>query len=124
MVDVLTLDDLTPTGAETRTAKFEGEPYGAGASFFFVDNDPGQGIGLHWHPYSETWIVLDGEATFRVGDGFGDAPDSRIDEIRAAPRTVVTVPPQQHHGFRNSGSGTLRMMCVHAGPRIIQFDLE
>jgi mannose-6-phosphate isomerase-like protein (cupin superfamily) len=124
MVDVLSLDELIPAGARSRTAKFEGEPYGAGASFFFVDNDPGQGIGLHWHPYSETWVVIDGEVIFRVGDAFGDSADTRVDEVRAGADAVMTVPPEQHHGFQNIGNGRLRMMCIHAGPRIIQFDLE
>ena len=124
MVDVLSLSDLIPAGAASRTAKFEGEPYGAGASFFVVDNDPGQGIGLHWHPYSETWVVIDGEVTFRIGDGFGAAADTRVEEVRVGVGAIVTVPPEQHHGFRNTGDDRLRMMCVHAGPRIIQVDLD
>ncbi len=57
MVELLQARALVPIDARTRTAKFEGENYGAGASFFYVDNDPGQGTGLHWHPYSETWVV-------------------------------------------------------------------
>jgi mannose-6-phosphate isomerase-like protein (cupin superfamily) len=124
MVDVLSLDDFIPAGALSRTAKFDGEAYGAGASFFFVDNDPGQGIGLHWHPFSETWVVIDGEVTFRVGDAFGDAVDTRVDHVHAGVGAIVTVPPEQHHGFRNTGEGRLRMMCIHAGPRIIQFEIE
>lgn len=34
-----------------RTRRFVGREHGAGVSYFFVDNDPGQGPGLHWHPY-------------------------------------------------------------------------
>jgi mannose-6-phosphate isomerase-like protein (cupin superfamily) len=124
MVELLNIADFVLPGGRTRTAKFEGEVYQSGASFFFVDNDPGQGVGLHWHPYSETWVVIDGEVTFRVGDALGDAVDAVIDELPAQAGAIVTVPPQRHHGFTNTGSGALRMMCIHAGPRIIQFDLE
>lgn len=34
---------------EWGTIKFEGEPYGSGASFFLVNNQPGEGPGLHKH---------------------------------------------------------------------------
>ena len=114
MVHVLTAESLIGPTQATRTARFEGADYDAGASFFYVDNDPGQGVGLHWHPYSETWIVIEGTVTFRIGD----------ETLEGAPGTIATIPPEVHHGFTNSGSGVLRMVCIHASPRIIQFDLE
>ena len=40
--------------------------YERGVSFFLVDNAPGEGPGLHVHPYSETWIVRSGVAEFTV----------------------------------------------------------
>ena len=33
-----------------------------------VDNEPGEGPGLHRHPYSETWIVRSGQVRF-TADG-------------------------------------------------------
>lgn len=124
MAHVLQLSDLVRAGRQSRTARFEGADFDAGTSFFAVDDDPGQGVGLHWHPYSETWIVLDGGVTFRLGDGFGEEADTDIAEQRATAGTVVVVPARQHHGFRNTGAGILRMVCIHASPRIIQYDLE
>lgn len=37
---------------------------------------------------------------------------------------ILTVPPRRHHGFVNAGPGRLRMLCLHASPEIVQFDLE
>lgn len=46
--------------------EFEGEPYGAGISFFLGSLEPGNGPGLHQHPYAETCIVLSGQAAMQV----------------------------------------------------------
>ena len=124
MVELLSVSDFIRPGQATRTAKYEGEPYGGGASFFFVDNDPGQGVGLHWHPYSETWLVLSGRVLFRLGDASGDEVDTHLEQLDASADHVLTVPALRHHGFTNTGDEPLRMMCLHASPRIIQFDLE
>jgi mannose-6-phosphate isomerase-like protein (cupin superfamily) len=124
MVTVMQASDLVRPGQTTRTARFEGADFGAGASFFYVDNDPGQGVGLHWHPYSETWIVVFGEVTFRIGDASGDAVDTEITEHIGMPGTIATIPPEAHHGFTNTGAGPLRMVCIHAADRIVQFDVE
>ena len=49
--------------------EFEGEPYGAGVSFFLGNLPPGKGPGLHQHPYAETCIVLSGQAAMVVDTG-------------------------------------------------------
>jgi mannose-6-phosphate isomerase-like protein (cupin superfamily) len=108
MYTVVHTRDLTPDGS--RTAKFEGELYSSGVSFFLVDNDPGQGPRLHRHPYSETWVVLSGEVLF-TADGV---------DIPAQKGGIVVVSAETPHKFRNTGSGRLELMCIHASPRMIQ----
>jgi mannose-6-phosphate isomerase-like protein (cupin superfamily) len=98
----------------SRTARFEGEPHGSGVSFFLVDNDPGQGPLLHKHPYTETWVVLSGQAVI-TADG---------EDIEAGKGDIVVVGPETPHKFRNTGTGPLELVCVHASPRFIQDDLE
>jgi mannose-6-phosphate isomerase-like protein (cupin superfamily) len=97
-----------------RTLKFEGRPYGAGISYFFVDNDPGQGPDLHRHPYPETWVVLEGEARITVGG----------EQLIASVGDTATVGAGVWHGFKNSGTGRLRIMCIHASDVFIQENLD
>ncbi|MBM7503652.1 cupin domain-containing protein [Agromyces aurantiacus] len=93
-----------------RTRRFVGREHGAAVSYFFVDNDPGQGPGLHWHPYPETWVVLEGTAEITMG------------ERRIVARTgdTATVPTGVWHRFENVGDGPLRMLCIHASAVIVQ----
>ncbi len=100
----------TPGG----TVTFEGEPHGSGVSFFLVHNEPGDGPGLHRHPYSETWIVRSGEVRF-AADG---------EEIDAAAGDIVVVGAETPHKFTNTGTGRAEIVCIHASPRMIQEDLE
>jgi quercetin dioxygenase-like cupin family protein len=93
-----------------RTRRFVGREHGAGISYFFVDNDPGQGPDLHWHPYPETWVVLEGTARITVGDA----------ELTGRAGDTATVPAGVWHGFTNAGDGPLRMLCIHASDTIIQ----
>ncbi len=99
-----------PRPGQSRTLRFEGEAHGSGVSFFLVDNDPGQGPAMHVHPYSETWIIREGEAEFTVGD----------DKMRASAGDIVVVGAETPHGFRNVGSGRLEIVCIHASERIVQ----
>ena len=75
-----------------RTVKFEGEDYGSNVSFFLIDNEPGEGPGLHVHPYPETWIVRGGEAEFYRLSSLRWWPDRRLSRrgleiiARRAPR--------------------------------------
>lgn len=96
---------LTPRGS--RTATFEGTRHGADISFFHVDNGPGEGPSLHTHPYTETWIVLAGEAEIRVGE----------ERLEARQGDVITVGAGTPHAFRNTGSDRLEIVCIHASAR-------
>jgi len=93
-----------------RTRRFVGREHGAGVSYFFVDNAPGEGPALHRHPYPETWVVLEGEVRLRVGDAV----------LHATAGDTATAPTGVWHGFTNVGSGRLRILCIHASDRIIQ----
>ena len=73
MVHVLRAADRAPS--KSRTVRFEGTEYGTDISFFAVDNEPGQGPGLHTHPYPETWIVHSGLARIVAGDEVIEAGD-------------------------------------------------
>ena len=98
----------------SRTIRFEGEAYGTGISFFAVDNDPGQGPGLHTHPYAETWIVKSGRALFIAGD----------ETFEAGANDITVVPAGVPHKFTNIGDGPLQMMCIHAAGTMAQTNLE
>lgn len=102
--------ERTPTG----TVRFEGELSGSGVSLFLVNNQPGEGPGLHCHPYSETWIVRSGSVRF-TADG---------EDLDAGPGDIVVVGPETPHKFANLGPGRLDLVCVHDSPRIIQEELE
>ncbi|WP_374975620.1 cupin domain-containing protein [Microbacterium trichothecenolyticum] len=90
--------------------RFIGAEHGAGVSYFFVDNEPGQGPDIHRHPYPETWVLLEGEARITV-DG---------ETLHAVAGDTATAPAGAWHGFKNCGSGRLRVLCIHASARIIQ----
>ncbi|GAA1989808.1 cupin domain-containing protein [Terrabacter lapilli] len=108
------MTEVVPAAAvrlpRSRTLRYQGRDHGSGVSFFLVTNDPGQGPGLHRHPYSETWHVLDGEATLTIGD----------ETVVAGPGDTAVVGPDVWHGFSNTGPGTLRMICIHASDTMIQ----
>ncbi|MFE6968058.1 cupin domain-containing protein [Isoptericola sp. NPDC057653] len=108
MTSVVTADTVRIPGS--RTLRFEGRDHGSGVSFFLVTNDPGQGPDLHRHPYTETWSVLEGEATIRIGDA----------SVVAHAGDTAVVGPDVWHGFTNTGTGVLRMMCIHASATMIQ----
>ena len=66
----------------------------------------GRGPAAHTHPYSETFIVLEGRGRFRYGDGHMEAKAGEI----------LVVPPNTMHGFKGVGPGRLRMVTIHAAP--------
>ncbi len=66
---------------------------------------------MHTHPYTETWVVLAGEADIRIGD----------ERVPAVEGDVVTVGAGTPHAFTNTGTGELELMCIHASA---QFETE
>ncbi|KIP92953.1 cupin [Microbacterium sp. MEJ108Y] len=93
-----------------RSRRFVGADHGAGISYFYVENQPGEGPGLHWHPYPETWVVLEGTARITVGD----------ETIVASAGDTATGPAFVPHCFTNVGEGMLRIIGIHASATIIQ----
>ena len=88
---------------------FRGSAHGDVPVSVIVDRSrPGEGPALHRHPYDEVWIVEAGEITFTAGD----------QTLSGAPGTVIVVPAGEFHGFKNTGSGTLQMICIHTRARM------
>ena len=94
--------------------RFEGYRFGdVNASFFLVESPPGRGARLHFHPYEETFITLEGEATFTVGEA----------TIEAKAGQIVVAPANVPHKFTNSGTGLLKQVDIHPSSRIQQTNI-
>ncbi|PRB09940.1 cupin domain-containing protein [Microbacterium sp. MYb62] len=97
-----------------RSRRFVGAEHGAAVSYFFVENQPGEGPGLHWHPYPETWIVIEGVASITVGE----------ETFVAGAGDTATGPAYVPHRFVNAGDGILTIIGIHASATIIQTFLD
>jgi len=83
---------------------FEGQPRaGVGVSVFVVRTPPGKAVDIHVHPYSETFVLLEGSGRWTAGD----------DVVELGPNQMLVVPPETPHGFRNTGEGSLLVVSVH-----------
>ena len=71
-----------------------------------TDIAPGGGPALHRHPYEEVFVILEGEATFTLGE----------ETIVARAGDFLVAPPGVPHAFKNTGSGVLRSVDVHNSP--------
>ena len=108
--EVLSIDELA---GGSGTALFVGRDHGASVSFFVSRHtEPGKGPDLHRHPYEETFVILDGSATFTV--------DGRT--IDAAAGTILVVPTGAAHKFKTGPAG-MRSVNIHGSDRMIQEDL-
>jgi mannose-6-phosphate isomerase-like protein (cupin superfamily) len=92
---------------DVRSTETAGEAIGAGVSLIQVDLAPGHGPALHRHPYAEVFVVVEGEATFTLGDA--------TQVVGAG--AVVVAPAGVAHRFVNSGTGRLRQVDIHESPR-------
>jgi mannose-6-phosphate isomerase-like protein (cupin superfamily) len=92
----------------------KGIDHGATISLILDHSEPGQGPRLHRHTYDETWVVIEGNLTFRSGE----------EELKAGPGDIVIVPPETPHKFVNGGPGRSHMVCIHANPTMVTEWLE
>jgi mannose-6-phosphate isomerase-like protein (cupin superfamily) len=102
------LDDMkfSPTAA-----LFEGKARaGIDISIFVVRTPPGRAVELHVHPYSETFLLLEGHGRWTAGDV--------VKELE--PEQILVVPPHTPHGFRNIGERPLLVVSVHESGKLEQ----
>ncbi|HEV7260630.1 MAG TPA: cupin domain-containing protein [Bosea sp. (in: a-proteobacteria)] len=104
------VDSATLRSGTSGTVRFDGLDHGSQVSFFLVNNAPGEGPGLHVHPYPETWVVRSGEAEFTVGH----------QSVRAGAGAILIGPAGIPHKFVNLGPGRLELVCIHANDTIVQ----
>lgn len=100
--------------SELATGNLKGADHGASVCLIFDESDPGGGPRLHRHTYDETWVVIEGNLTFRSGE----------EDLHAGPGDIVIVPPHTPHKFTNDGPGRSRLVCIHASPTFITEWLE
>ncbi len=74
---------------------------------------PGFNTGVHWHPYMEIVIVLEGDGEAWI-DGEGDiAP--------IGPGTTMVFPPTVKHWFGVTGVSSMKTYGIHASPdRVVE----
>jgi quercetin dioxygenase-like cupin family protein len=99
-VPVVRIENLPDSGNNHR---FEGADHEAPISFFLVHAQPGEGPPLHSHPYVETFIIQEGQATFTLGD----------DKLEAKAGDIIVAPANTPHAFVNSGADVLRSVDIH-----------
>jgi quercetin dioxygenase-like cupin family protein len=68
--------------------------------------DPGLGAPAHLHAVEEILTVLEGEAEIFV----------ESEKHRATAGQSVVIPAGLKHGFKNTGTGTLRVQAILASP--------
>ena len=96
--------DLAEIAFSPTAALWEGGKHaGTNTSMFVVKTPPGGFVHLHTHPYSETFVLLRGRGRWTAGEAVTEAE----------PDTVIVVPPDTLHGFRNIGDEPLLVVSVH-----------
>ncbi len=84
-----------------------GRPEGApNFAMRVIEFAPGAVFEQHQHPYEHEIFVLEGE-------GVAEGPDG---EVEMRPGVALYIPPDEPHGYRNTGAGVLRFICVIPHP--------
>jgi quercetin dioxygenase-like cupin family protein len=104
-----TVVELQDLALSERNWLFQGKDHGSSITFFVNRHPPGDGPPAHRHPYDETFIVQDGEATFTV-DG---------EQLIARAGQIVVVPAGAVHSYINSGPGVLQKVDIQPSPEMI-----
>jgi mannose-6-phosphate isomerase-like protein (cupin superfamily) len=103
--------DLDELRFSPTAALFEGAARaGIDISIFVVRTPPGRAVELHVHPYSETFLLLEGHGRWTAGDV--------VTEMQ--PERILVVPPNTPHGFRNIGDIPLLVVSVHESGKLEQ----
>jgi quercetin dioxygenase-like cupin family protein len=80
-----------------------GEPEGApNFALRVIEFEAGAVFETHQHPYEHEIFVLEGEGLAHTPDG----------EAEMRPGIALYVPTSEPHGYRNTGEGPLRFICV------------
>jgi mannose-6-phosphate isomerase-like protein (cupin superfamily) len=96
--------DLADLKFSPTAALFEGKARaGIEISIFVVRTPPGGSVEMHVHPYSETFVLLDGNGRWTAGDSV----------VELVPEQMLVVPPDTPHGFRNVDDVPLLVVSVH-----------
>lgn len=96
--------DLADLMMSPTAALFEGHPRaGVDISMFVTRTPPERAVGLHVHPYAETFLLLEGRGRWTMGD----------EVVELEPDGMLVVPPDTPHGFRNIGDEPLLVVSVH-----------
>ncbi len=84
-----------------------GKPQGAPHfAMRVIEFAPGAVFAPHRHPYEHEIFVLEGE-------GVAEGPEG---EAPMRPGMALYIPPNERHGYRNTGPGPLRFICVIPHP--------
>jgi quercetin dioxygenase-like cupin family protein len=87
-----------------------------GAYFCFeAATSPGFGPPLHEHAYRELFYVLEGEYEFTIGRG------DDLETVTGAAGTLVAIPPNVPHTFRNATARPARLLFVHQPAALEEF---
>ena len=98
-------EEVTDYGSQNTTIRWlitkehEGAPHFAMRRF---EIQPGGSIGIHHHPQEHEIYFLDGE-----GEVFNDK-----ETVKVQKDDVIYVPPNEPHGYKNTGNTPLVFICV------------
>jgi mannose-6-phosphate isomerase-like protein (cupin superfamily) len=94
---------------DPRDPEIQGAVSGTDVSVIVIDTDEaGAGPRLHRHPYPETFVLVDGEVHFWVGEDFvADGP------------SVHVAPSMTPHRFEVTGTSHVHMVAIHHSPKFL-----
>lgn len=109
-MNVIDISSLKP--ASGGSPRFEGDRFGTEVSFFVVTSPPGQGADKHRHPYTEVFVILEGDIEVISG--------GKLQRLGGG--TIAVVPANTWHEFKNRSSRPVSMVNIHSAPTMIQED--
>lgn len=109
MARVIPVEDVRYTPA---VALFEGHDE-TPVSVYVTEFERGDGTPLHLHPYPEVFLVERNAALFTAGD----------EEFTVTAGHFVVVPAETPHRYVGASDGPVRVVSVHASPKVEQTNL-